>query len=238
MKAYYASLITLLVLLFSGCAQPKILPSIDYSTSAKCDNKPVKDKRFTICPQTMLDKIEKEYGIFAKRRAVALVETMNEAKDLDDMGKMEKVNSFFNDFPYEPDQKIWGISDYWATRLEFIGKGRGDCEDFVIAKYFTLKELGIPISKLYMTYAQSLRYKTSHVVLTYYETPHSIPLVMDNYNYKILPSDVRTDLIPIYSFNEDDLFDAKQTQIGKLVPASTRQIRAWDELIIAQQTDR
>ncbi len=226
MKAYYASIITLLVLLFSGCSQPKLVTAID--------NKHVSDKRFAIYPQTMLDKIEKEYGIFAKRRAVALVETMNEAKDLDDMGKMEKINSFFNDFPYESDQKIWGVSDYWATRLEFIGKGKGDCEDFVIAKYFTLKELGIPISKLYMTYAESLRYKTSHVVLTYYETPHSIPLVMDNFNYKILPSNIRTDLIPIYSFHGDDLFNAKQTQIGKLVPASTHQTRAWDELIIAQ----
>lgn len=234
MKVYYASIITLLLLLFSGCTQPKLAPAIDSNTNAKYDNKPVKDKRFAIRPQTLLDKIENEYGIFAKRLAVALVETMNEAKDLDDMGKMEKVNDFFNGFPYESDQKIWGVSDYWATRLEFIGKGKGDCEDFVIAKYFTLKELGIPISKLFMTYAQSLRHKTSHVVLTYYQTPHSIPLVMDNYNYKILPSNVRTDLIPIYSFNGDDLFDAKQMQIGKLVPASTRQIRAWDELIIAQ----
>jgi predicted transglutaminase-like cysteine proteinase len=215
-----------LILLFSGCAQPKVVPTID--------KKPVIEKRFAIYPPTMLEKIEKEYGIFAKRLAVALVETMNEAKDLDDMGKMEKVNSFFNDFPYESDQKIWGISDYWATRLEFIGKGKGDCEDFVIAKYFTLKELGVPLPKLYITYAKSLRLKTSHVVLTYYETPNSIPLVMDNYNYKILPSSVRTDLIPIYSFHGDDLFDAKQMQIGKLVPASARQTRAWDELIIRE----
>lgn len=184
-----------------------------------------------------LDKIEREYGPFAKRRAVALVQMMNEARDLDDMGKMEKVNDFFNQTPYASDKTTWGESDYWATRYEFIGKDRADCEDYVIAKYFTLKELGVPTSKLYMTYAKSIRYKTAHLVLTYYETPKSIPLVLDNYNFKILPATVRDDLIPIYSFSGDELFNAKQAQIGKMVPASTRQKRPWDELIITRQKD-
>lgn len=190
-----------------------------------------------IIGKAFLDKIEKEYGVFAKRRANALLAMMNSAKDLDEMGKLEKVNDFFNQTPYESDKKTWGISDYWATRLEFIGKDKGDCEDFVIAKYFTLKELGIPTSKLFMTYAKSLRYKTSHLVLTYYETPKSVPLVLDNYNYKILPASVRDDLVPIYSFSGDELFSAKQAQIGKIVPASTRQKRPWDELIIKQQKE-
>jgi predicted transglutaminase-like cysteine proteinase len=150
---------------------------------------------------------------------------------------MEKVNDFFNQTPYASDKTTWGISDYWATRYEFIGKDRADCEDYVIAKYFTLKELGVPTSKLYMTYAKSIRYKTAHLVLTYYETPKSIPLVLDNYNFKILPASVRDDLIPIYSFSGDELFNAKQAQIGKMVPASTRQKRPWDELVITRQKD-
>lgn len=187
--------------------------------------------------KSFLDKIEKEYGVFAKRRAFSLVQMMNDARNLDEMGKLTKVNDFFNQTPYESDKKIWGISDYWATRLEFIGKDKADCEDFVIAKYFTLKELGVPTSKLFMTYAKSLRYKTAHMVLTYYETPKSVPLVLDNYNYKILPASQRDDLVPIYSFSGDDLFNAKQAQIGKMVPASTRQKRPWDELVITQQKE-
>ena len=181
-----------------------------------------------------MDKIEKEYGTVAKRRAYCLVQMMNEARDLDDMGKMKKVNDFFNQTPYTSDKEIWGVSDYWETRLEFIGKDKADCEDYVIAKYFTLKELGVSPSKLYMTYDKSLRFKKGHMVLTYYETPESVPLVMDNFNYKILPASVRDDLIPVYSFNEDELFNAKQAQIGKMVPASARQTRPWDELIITQ----
>jgi predicted transglutaminase-like cysteine proteinase len=184
-----------------------------------------------------IDKIEKEYGPFAKRRAIALVEMMNGARDLDEMGKMEAVNDFFNQTPYASDKTTWGVSDYWATRLEFIGKDRGDCEDYVIAKYFTLKELGVSPKKLYMTYAKSLRFKTAHLVLTYYETPKSVPLVMDNYNFKILPATQRDDLVPIYSFSGDELFNAKQAQIGKLVPASGAQKRPWDELKITQQKE-
>lgn len=184
-----------------------------------------------------LDKIEKEYGVFAKRRAFMLIQMMNEAKDLDEIGKLEKVNDFFNQTPYASDKQTWGVSDYWATRLEFIGKDKADCEDFVIAKYFTLKDLGVPTSKLFMTYAKSLRYKTGHLVLTYYETPKSVPLVLDNYNYKILPASAREDLVPIYSFNGDELFNAKQAQIGKMIPASTRQKRPWDELVITRQKD-
>lgn len=187
--------------------------------------------------KAFIDKIEKEYGPYAKARALALVQMMNDARDLDEMGKMEKVNDFFNQTPYASDKATWGVSDYWATRLEFIGKDRADCEDYVIAKYFTLKELGVPTSKLFMTYAKSIRYKTAHLVLTYYETPKSVPLVLDNYNFKILPATVRDDLVPIYSFSGDELFKAKQAQIGKMVPAATRQTRPWDELVITRQKD-
>src|SRR3989339_768259 len=184
--------------------------------------------------KAFLDKIEREYGAFAKRRAFALVQMMNESRDTDEMGKLEKVNDFFNQTPYASDKATWGESDYWATRYEFIGKDKADCEDYVIAKYFTLKELGVPTSKLFMTYAKSIRYKTAHLVLTYYETPRSVPLVLDNYNYKILPASQRDDLIPIYSFSGDELFNAKQAQIGKMVPASTRQKRPWNELRITR----
>ncbi len=157
---------------------------------------------------------------------------MNRVKDESDRDKLEKVNDFFNHTPYHSDLSVWGVSDYWATRLQFIGKDKGDCEDFVIAKYFTLKELGVPTSKLYMTYAKSLKFQVAHMVLTYYETPKSIPLVLDNYNYKILPANERNDLVPVYSFSGDDLFNAKQVQLGKMLPAATRQTRSWDELTI------
>ena len=111
-----------------------------------------------------LEKIEKEYGAFAKKRVIALVSMMNRVKDETELEKLEKVNDFFNATPYHSDKEVWGVDDYWATRLEFIGKDKGDCEDYVIAKYFTLKELGVPASKMYMTYAKSLKFNVAHMV--------------------------------------------------------------------------
>ena len=188
-----------------------------------------------ILSDIVLEKVEKEYGPFARKRVLALVAMMNRAKEGSELDKLEKVNDFFNSTPYHSDKEVWGVDDYWATRLEFIGKDKGDCEDFVIAKYFTLKELGVPPSKMYMTYAKSLKYKVAHMVLTYYETPKSMPLVLDNYNYKILPANKRDDLAPVYSFSGDDLFNAKQAQLGKMLPAVTKQKRAWDELKIEKK---
>lgn len=185
-----------------------------------------------VISDVVLNKIEKEYGQAAQKRVLALVKMMNAAQNLDEKQKLEKVNDFFNQIPYHSDQNVWGVSDYWATRLEFLGKAQGDCEDFVIAKYFTLKELGIPASKMYMTYAKAKRLNVAHLVLTYYEHPKAMPLVLDNYNFKILPASQRNDLEPIYSFSGDDLYGAKQAQLGKMLPAATKQKRAWDELSI------
>jgi predicted transglutaminase-like cysteine proteinase len=179
-----------------------------------------------------LNKMEKEHGISAKNRLLALVEMMNKIKDKSELEKLNYVNDFFNNTPYYSDIEAWGVSDYWATRWELIGKDKADCEDYVIAKYFTLKELGVSPNKLRMTYVKSIKFNASHMVLTYYENSNSIPLVLDNYNFKIFPASQRKDLIHIFSFNGDDLLTAKRIQIGKISPAVSKQHRAWDELII------
>lgn len=184
-----------------------------------------------------LDRINSEYGIFAKRRVLALVDMMNNAKDQDESTKLILVNDFFNQTPYVSDEETYRVPDYWATRLEFIGNDKGDCEDYVIAKYFTLRDLGVSPKKLYMTYVKLVTFKASHLVLSYYATPKSIPLVLDNYNRKILPASQRNDLQPVYSFTGDDLFSAKQAQLGKLIPAAKTQKRSWNELVISRKKE-
>lgn len=60
------------------------------------------------------------------------------AKPLDEGTKLQAVNDFFNrHIVFDDDLNIWRQSDYWATPLETIGRGRGDCEDFAIAKYYS-----------------------------------------------------------------------------------------------------
>jgi predicted transglutaminase-like cysteine proteinase len=93
--------------------------------------------------------------------------------------------------PFDDDMSVWGQSDYWATPAELIGQGRGDCEDFSIAKYYSLIELGIPVSKLRLVYVKAVQtgpagtFLQAHMVLAYYATPNADPLVLDNLN----PSD-------------------------------------------------
>lgn len=160
--------------------------------------------------QEVFKKVEKKYGEQAKRRAEALGKLLSSLHGSSDQEKLEKVNTFFNQMHFVSDEALWKQKDYWATRMEFIGKGAGDCEDFVIAKYFTLKQLGVPTTKLFFTYVKAVKFQQAHMVLTYYETPKSIPLVLDNINFKILPATKRNDLIPVYSFNGDALYLAKQ----------------------------
>lgn len=168
--------------------------------------------------ENFLDDIEKKYGAYAKRRLSSWMSLMAENKSLSELEKLEKVNQYFNMLTYRTDLAHWGMKDYWATPLEFIVSGAGDCEDFSIAKYFTLLELGVDDSKLLITYTKYKEYggyEQAHMVLTYYETPTSIPLVLDNINKKILAADQRTDLKPIYSFNGSGLWRSKQLSKGK-----------------------
>lgn len=181
--------------------------------------------------QEVLHKVETKYGNYAKRRVESLNTLLVSLQGKDEKEKLEKVNAFFNQMQFVSDEVLWKQKDYWATRMEFLGKGAGDCEDFVIAKYFTLKQLGVPTTKLFFTYVKAVKFQQAHMVLTYYETPKSIPLVLDNINFQILPATKRADLIPVYSFNGDALYLAKQQGLGEIVPSGMQKNKKWFELV-------
>lgn len=168
-----------------------------------------------------LKKVEQQYGKFAQNRFVALQKLIIELTNQTTIQKLTRVNSFFNGVRYGTDASVYGVSDYWATPFEFLARDRGDCEDYVIAKYFTLLELGIPSNKLFFTYARVKGYDEAHMVLTYFDTPSSEPLILDNINKKLLLASQRTDLTPVYHFNPNILKDGQKTTAH----------RKWDELI-------
>ena len=133
------------------------------------------------------------------------------------------VNRYFNRARFVSDIEHWGVDDYWATPAELIASDGGDCEDYAIAKYFALKELGIPKARLRITYVRSLLLKQAHMVLAYYPTPQADPLILDNLEDQIRPGSQRLDLIAVYSFNDEDALIAG----GR--PAF-RQVRRWRDL--------
>ena len=151
-----------------------------------------------------------------------------QSEDIDE--KLYQVNRFFNRFDFVDDMKHWRKPDYWATPIEFIATGAGDCEDYSIAKYFSLIELGIPESQLRLMYVTALELNQPHMVLAYYPSPTSIPLVLDNINRRILPANKRRDLAPVYSFNGEGLWAAKSMGTGRKLRGSGP-MKMWDDMI-------
>ena len=180
--------------------------------------------------QQTRDRMEKAYGAGALERIddwQGLVSKDNSSTDLE---KLKKVNDYFNNkIRFANDIDHWNKEDYWATPVETLCSQAGDCEDFSIAKYFTLKALGVSEEKLLITYVKALHLNQAHMVLTYYEKPGAIPLVLDNLNGEILPATERPDLLPVYSFNGGGLWTAKQRGKGKFIGGSDK-IKLWRDL--------
>ena len=168
----------------------------------------------------ILDKAELAYGKDARVRLTAWEDIIIQEADQTELEKLARVNDFFNQLEFVDDISHWGEKDYWATPIEFLGSRGGDCEDFSIAKYFTLKAMGVDEEKLNLTYVKALNYNIAHMVLTYFSTPDAEPLVLDNLVGEIKPASQRADLLPIYSFNGTGLWLAKQRGHGKLAAAA------------------
>lgn len=182
--------------------------------------------------KTKLNSIEKKYGKKAKQRVLKWQEMINKSKNKKILNKLKNVNDFFNKIPYKTDSRHWKRKDYWATPIEFMGTGAGDCEDFAIAKYFALRKLGIPDSKLRITYViykkSNTKYQQAHMVLTYFHKPNTTPVVLDNINKKLKLASKRKDLKPVYSFNASGLWQAKNRGNVKV---GRNNLKSWKKLV-------
>jgi predicted transglutaminase-like cysteine proteinase len=153
---------------------------------------------------------------------------LESAKGEDNRALLERVNRFVNrSVSFVSDQHAWGQQDYWATPAQTLGRGMGDCEDFAIAKYFSLVSLGVPSEKLRLTFVKALKQNQAHMVLTYYANPNAEPLILDNLDPAIRPASERSDLLPVYSFNDLGVFLAKAPQRVSQPPQF---LARWNEL--------
>jgi predicted transglutaminase-like cysteine proteinase len=178
-----------------------------------------------------LKKAEEKCGKEAPARFTAWEELIHNDKSPSDREKLSKVNHFYNSrIRFVSDIELWGVQDYWATPIEFLCKNAGDCEDYAIAKFFTLKAMGVAEDKLNIAYVKALQYNIAHMVLTYYSEPGAEPLVLDNLIDSIEPASKRTDLMPVFSFNSAGLWTAKERGKGKLAGGSDR-LKPWQGLL-------
>ena len=179
---------------------------------------------------SLVDAAEKKYGAAARERLLAWQQLIRDDGSTTDLQKLENVNIFFNRINFVSDAIHWQKTDYWATPLEFLASDGGDCEDFALAKYFTLKLLGVADEKMNITYVKAWKIKQAHMVLTYYETPGAVPLVLDNLVTAIEPANKRPDLLPVYSFNGSGLWLSKERGRGNPVGKSDR-LKLWNDLL-------
>jgi predicted transglutaminase-like cysteine proteinase len=184
---------------------------------------------FTLSKQ-VLANIEQEYGDYARRRVSFWKELITGNRHIDEREKLRLVNDFFNQLAFVNDIDHWGLEDYWATPLQMLASNGGDCEDFSIAKYFTLREMGIPAERMRLTYVKAVELNQAHMVLTYFASPESDPLVLDNLDTEIRPASDRKDLLPVYSFNGNGLWLAKSRGNDQRIGHADRLSR-WKEVI-------
>jgi predicted transglutaminase-like cysteine proteinase len=181
--------------------------------------------------QKVLQKVQEKYGQEARMRLVAWEEVLQRYSGATDREKLEKVNSFFNKkIVFASDMDVYGVEDYWATPVEALSRGAGDCEDYAIAKYFSLKMMGVTEEKLRIAYVKALQYNIFHMVMVYYSSPEADPLVLDNLVDSIKPASERRDLLPIFTFNGAGLWLAHDRGQGKSIGKSSR-LAAWNDLL-------
>ncbi|WP_395054695.1 transglutaminase-like cysteine peptidase [Polaromonas sp.] len=149
--------------------------------------------------------------------------------------KLKLVNDFFNRrIRFQEDLTVWAKSDYWATPMETLGRGAGDCEDFAIVKYFTLLLLGIPDEKLRLIYVQARiggvnsSVTQAHMVLAFYPVPDAEPMILDNLINDLRPASRRPDLLPVFSFNSQGLWQGASGARGAGGPGT---LSRWQELL-------
>jgi predicted transglutaminase-like cysteine proteinase len=166
-----------------------------------------------------------------------LAETRDEGIDT----QLTRVNTFFNrTIRFADDIVVWQQNDYWASPLETMGRGSGDCEDFTIAKYASLRLLGVSDEQLRLIYVRariggpSSTLSQAHMVLGYYPSPDAEPLILDNLIGDILPASRRPDLQPVFSFNSAGLW------IGGASRSSadpTARLSRWSRVLERMQTE-
>jgi predicted transglutaminase-like cysteine proteinase len=173
-----------------------------------------------------------QFGPHAQRLFRDWQTLLNSLNSSSDLQRLSGVNTFFNQrIIYSENSEVWNKADYWATPLETFGKGAGDCKSFAIGKYVSLRLLGMAPEKIRLVYVKveiggpSSNVTEAHMVLAYYETPTSEPLILDNLINSIKPASMRPDLIPVFSFNMESIW------VGTVQDNNVGQLTRWKQLL-------
>lgn len=179
-----------------------------------------------------------KFGAESSQLAVEWGRLITDLALLSEADKLRRVNDFVNQrISFEDDTVVWGQKDYWATPGELFSRGRGDCEDYTIAKYYSLREAGMSASKLRLVYVRAMQSVNgeqqiqAHMVLAYFSAATSEPVILDNLVPLILPASKRADLVPVFSFNSNGLW------LGTGNQSSRNSLSRWQDLVQRAQLE-
>lgn len=154
--------------------------------------------------------------------------------------KIIAVNAYFNTLHFVDDQNLWHQPDYWATPLQMLAAGAGDCEDFAIAKYYTLKMLGINEDHLRITYVwnydEQSGVRQPHMILIYTNSSNAEALVLDIVTNDIRPLKQHKEMEAVYGLNSKGLWFVGED--AQMISAGTpTQLPQWRKLVQAMEID-
>ncbi|MDJ0949505.1 MAG: transglutaminase-like cysteine peptidase [Alphaproteobacteria bacterium] len=140
-----------------------------------------------------------ETGLFNRCHLKDWKDFLSSVRNKAPMAQIEAVNAYMNRAPYILDPVNYGVPDYWATPRQFFVKN-GDCEDYAIAKYLSLRDLGFPKERMRIVVLQDLNLRLAHAVLAVYHGGQIY--ILDNQIQQVVTHDRIRHYKPIYSINE------------------------------------
>jgi predicted transglutaminase-like cysteine proteinase len=126
-------------------------------------------------------------------------EFLAEIRGKDKLSQVRAVNAYMNRQRYLTDPRNYGVKDYWATPGQFF-KRNGDCEDYAIAKFMSLRALGFTNKDMRIVVLQDMNLRIGHAILVV--NLNGQALVLDNQVRSVVRAEAIRHYRPIYSINE------------------------------------
>ncbi|MFM5296238.1 transglutaminase-like cysteine peptidase [Aeromonas veronii] len=148
-------------------------------------------------------------------KLIAMKSSMPSATDFQ---KVVAVNRFVNtEISYKPDG-----ADEWATPLQTMIRGHGDCEDYALLKYSLLSDWGVPITSMRLTYGVIKNTREAHMVLVYEDPKEANVYVLDNRRNNVVREKMLNDFVAVYSFNHEQFFLNKEGSVSNVSPTEIK----------------
>ena len=180
-------------------------------------------------------EIEKSSGRIAKNRAMDYQKNINIFKSYNKTKQLNRVNAYLNQLLPQYDAVMQKQEDYWASPKEFLQKGYGDCEDYVIIKYFSLLKLGFNKDRLFLTTVFEKYMGGYHMVLSYFKKGVESPLILDNLSFRVLELRQREDIKADTFINASGVFKMDNNHKLKRIARASSQ---YLELMKKVKNDR